>query len=114
MLVAVLHFLMDSDDPFGVTRRLIDAVPSGSYVTISHATTDLVPSHIASIAAPTTAESLIDMSFRTREQFAAFFDGLELIPPGITPVIEWRPEDPPEKRRPVAQASMYGAVARKP
>jgi hypothetical protein len=44
----------------------------------------------------------------------AFFDGVEIVSPGITPVTEWRPEDPPEKRTPVGQASMYAAVARKP
>lgn len=114
MLVAVLHFLRDSDDPYGVARRLIEAIPSGSYVAISHATTDLVPQHIADTAAPATTTSMIDMAFRTRDQFAAFFDGLDLIAPGVTPVTEWRPEDQPEQRTPVAQASMYAAVARKP
>ncbi|SCL32934.1 S-adenosyl methyltransferase [Micromonospora rhizosphaerae] len=114
MLVAILHFLRDSDDPYGVTRRLIEAIPSGSYVVISHATTDLVPRHIAATAASTTATSMIDMAFRTRDQFESFFDGLELIPPGISPVTEWRPEDPPEQRTPAVQASMYAAVARKP
>ncbi|WP_319459667.1 SAM-dependent methyltransferase [Micromonospora sp. RTP1Z1] len=114
MLVAILHFLPDGDDPYGVTRRLIEALPSGSYVTISHATTDLVPRHIAAAAAPSTTTSMIDMAFRTRDQFASFFDGLELLPPGIIPVTEWRPDDPPELRTPTAQASMYAAVARKP
>ncbi|MGC5020145.1 SAM-dependent methyltransferase [Micromonospora sp. DT47] len=114
MLVAILHFLTDGDDPYGVTRRLIEAIPSGSYVVISHATTDLVPHHIAATAAPTTTTSMIDMAFRSREQFASFFDGLELVHPGISPVTEWRPDDPPEQRTPVAQASMYAAVARKP
>ncbi|MGC1213065.1 MAG: SAM-dependent methyltransferase [Micromonospora sp.] len=114
MLVAVLHFLRDSDDPYGVTRRLIEAIPSGSYVVISHATTDLVPRHIAATATPTTRTSMIDMAFRSRDEFAAFFDGLDLIAPGVSPVTEWRAEDLPEQRTPVAQASMYAAVARKP
>lgn len=114
MLVAILHFLPDGDDPYGVTRRLVEALPSGSYLVISHATTDLVPRHIAATAAPSAATSMIDMAFRTRDQFASFFDGLELIPPGISPLTEWRPDDPPEQRTPAAQASMFAAVARKP
>jgi hypothetical protein len=114
MLVAILHFLVDDDDPYGLTRTLIDAIPSGSYMAISHVTLDFVPPHLAATAAPVTKQSQIDMSFRTGEQFAAFFDGLELVEPGITPVTEWRPEDPPEKRTPAGQATMYGAVARKP
>ncbi|MFC0003485.1 SAM-dependent methyltransferase [Micromonospora siamensis] len=114
MLIAILHFLPDGDDPYGVTRRLVDALPSGSHVVISHATTDLVPRQIAATAAPSTRSSMIDMAFRGRDQFAAFFDGLELLEPGITPVTEWLPDDAPEQRTPVAQASMYAAVARKP
>ncbi|MFD2764888.1 SAM-dependent methyltransferase [Micromonospora eburnea] len=114
MLVAILHFLTDADDPYGITRRLVEALPSGSYVVISHATTDLVPPEVAVHAAPAIATSMIDMAIRTRDEFAAFFDGLELVPPGISPITEWRPEVPPEQRPPAAQASMYAAVARKP
>ncbi|MFR9775415.1 SAM-dependent methyltransferase [Micromonospora sp. MS34] len=114
MLVAVLHFLTDADDPYAITRRLVEALPSGSFLVISHATTDLVPRDIAATAAPVTTSSMIDMAFRSRDQFAAFFAGLELVEPGISPVTEWRPDDAPEQRRPAAQASMYAAVARKP
>ncbi|MFE9207446.1 SAM-dependent methyltransferase [Micromonospora sp. NPDC007230] len=114
MLVAVLHFLTDADDPYAITRRLVDALPSGSYLVVSHATTDLVPRDVAATAAPVTTTSMIDMAFRSRDQFAAFFAGLELVPPGITPVTEWQPDDPAELRTAAAQASMYAAVARKP
>ncbi|MEU2610995.1 SAM-dependent methyltransferase [Micromonospora sp. NPDC007271] len=114
MLVAILHFLTDVNDPHGITRRLIEALPSGSYVVISHATTDLVPREVAATAAPVTTTSMIDMAFRTRGEVAAFFDGLELVPPGISPITEWHSDAPPEHRTPAAQASMYGAVARKP
>ncbi|MFU8871631.1 SAM-dependent methyltransferase [Micromonospora sp. SL4-19] len=114
MLVAMLHFLTDADDPYGITGRLLEALPSGSYLVISHATTDLVPREVAATAAPVTTTSMIDMAFRTRDEFATFFDGLELVPPGISPITEWHPDTPAEQRLPAAQASMYGAVARKP
>jgi hypothetical protein len=114
MLVAILHFLTDADDPYAITRRLVKALPSNSYVVISHATTDLVSREVAATAAPVTRTSMIDMAFRTRGEFGAFFDDLELVPPGISPVTEWRPDDSPEQRRAAAQASMYAAVARKP
>ncbi|MCW3842318.1 SAM-dependent methyltransferase [Micromonospora yasonensis] len=114
MLVAILHFLTDADDPYGISRRLVDALPSGSYLVVSHATTDLVPRDIAATAAPVTTSSQIDMAFRSRDQIAAFFDGLELVEPGISPLTEWRPDQAPEQRTPVAQASMYAAMARKP
>lgn len=114
MLVAILHFLTPADDPHAITRRLVDALPSGSYVVISHATTDLVPREVAENAAPATTTSMIDMAFRDRDEFGAFFAGLDLVDPGITPITEWRPEEPAEQRVPAGQASMYAAVARKP
>ncbi|MEU1643795.1 SAM-dependent methyltransferase [Micromonospora zamorensis] len=51
---------------------------------------------------------------RDRAEFARFFTGLELAEPGIVPVTEWRPQVPPEQRPALADASIYGAVARKP
>ncbi|WP_046563255.1 SAM-dependent methyltransferase [Micromonospora sp. HK10] len=113
-MVAILHFLTEADDPYAITRRLVDALPSGSYVVISHATTDLVPREIATAAAPATTSSMIDMAFRDRDEFGAFFTGLELVEPGIAPITEWHPEEPADQRVPAAQASMYAAVARKP
>jgi hypothetical protein len=56
---------------------------------------------------------MIDMAFRNRDEFGAFFDGLEFVEPGISPITEWRPDDAPEQRPPLAQAAMYAAVARK-
>ncbi|MFG2054337.1 SAM-dependent methyltransferase [Micromonospora sp. NPDC048930] len=114
MLVAILHFLTDADDPYAITRRLVDALPSGSYLVVSHATIDLVPRDIAATAAPVTTTSMIDMAFRSRDEFGGFFDGLEFVEPGISPVTEWRPDDAPEQRLPAAHASMYAAIARKP
>ncbi|MFC4108695.1 SAM-dependent methyltransferase [Micromonospora zhanjiangensis] len=114
MLVAILHFLVDHDEAYRVVRTLVDALPSGSHLVISHATTDLVPPRVAASAAPTSDASQIRMSFRTRDQIAAFFDGLELLPPGVSPITEWRPDARSAGRTPVDQASMYGAVARKP
>ncbi|MFE9690214.1 SAM-dependent methyltransferase [Micromonospora sp. NPDC005806] len=114
MLVAILHFLTDADDPYAITRRLVEALPSGSYLVISHATLDMVPQDLAVTAAPATKASQIDMAFRNRDEFGAFFDGLEFVEPSISPVTEWQPDDAPEQRPPVAQAAMYAAIARKP
>jgi hypothetical protein len=52
--------------------------------------------------------------YRTRDEFARFFDGLDLVPPGITPIADWRAEDEPLPRPAPERASSYGAVGRKP
>jgi hypothetical protein len=116
MLVAVLHFIMDNrDDPYGVVRTLVDALPSGSYVTITNVTTDYMPEHIKAESLAVQASGRYgDIRFRSRDEFARFFEGLELVEPGIVSVNEWRAEGEPEPRPSTAEVSVYGAVARKP
>jgi hypothetical protein len=111
-LIAVLHFFKDAQDPHGIVARLLDALPSGSYLALSHATWDYTPQERYDALAPTiNAEG----QNRDRAEFAKFFTGLELVDPGITLVSEWRRNldtdgDTPDRM----QISTYGAVARKP
>ncbi|MFC5923076.1 SAM-dependent methyltransferase [Micromonospora vulcania] len=116
MLVAVLHFLPDGDDPYALVRRLLDALPAGSYLAASHATHDYLPPQIAEEAKAAAKgggpHGLINL--RTRGEFTRFFVDLDVVEPGITSVAEWRAEDEPEPRPSVAEVSMYGAVARRP
>jgi hypothetical protein len=114
MLVAVMHFLPDSDDPYGILRRLIKALPSGSYLVISHATSDyLTPEQLAA-SAEANERSGVTFRLRSVEEFSRFFEGLDLIEPGITSVVNWRPELPPEERPSVEGVSMLCGVARLP
>jgi SAM-dependent methyltransferase len=109
MLVAVLHFVPDADNPRGLTESLIRALAPGSYVVMSHMTHDfLSPEDAAQVNRVVSSEAL---RARSKEQFAAFLDGLELLDPGIVPVSEWRAEDEPEPRPTPAEVSCYGAVA---
>jgi hypothetical protein len=110
VMLAVLHFVRDFEDPYGVVRTLVDAMPSGSYLVMSHATYDLVD--------PAKVEKLETLSggqwrSRSRAEFARFFDGLELVDPGVVPIGDWRP-DPGVARPDPAQIVTYGAVARIP
>ncbi|RLK25042.1 S-adenosyl methyltransferase [Micromonospora sp. M71_S20] len=115
MLVAILHFVGDEDDPYAVVTRLLDALPPGSYLAASHATHDYLPPHVAQEAKAAarggSPHGLINL--RTRAEFTRFFDGLELMEPGVTSVAEWRAEDAPQPRPAAAEVSMYGGVARK-
>jgi S-adenosyl methyltransferase len=110
MLVAVLHFITEDENPYGVVARLVDALAPGSYLVMSHATGDYLDAKTLAgfSAGPAT------ISFRTREQFATFFDGLELLPPGVVSAAQWRAEDESQPRPTAADTATYCAVARVP
>jgi hypothetical protein len=111
MLVAILHFIPDDADPLGIIARLVAAMPSGSYLVMSHATGDF---WTARARADIASGRFGPLSPRTHEQLGQFFDGLELVPPGIVSIAEWRAENEPEPRPTAAESYAYGAVARIP
>jgi hypothetical protein len=108
MLLAVLHFVRDFEDPYGIVARLVGALPPCSHLVVSHATYDLVP--------PDTVATLERISrgqwrSRTADEVARFFTGLELVEPGVVPIGDWRP-DPGAPRPDPAEIVTYGAVGR--
>jgi SAM-dependent methyltransferase len=111
MLLAVLHFFPDSVDPQALVRRLVSALAPGSYLVMSHGTYDFLPAQTAQRADHTmSAEGVYP---RDRDGFAAFFDGLELLDPGIVSVARWRSAGDPQPRPSDAEVGCYAAVARK-
>jgi S-adenosyl methyltransferase len=113
MLVAVLHFIRDSDDPAGIVRTLLDALPSGSYLAASHGSAEYDPAGMEAAARAFRASG-VPNQFRSADEFAQIaFRGLELIEPGIVPVADWRPSTSAPRPLP-AEAGFNGAVARKP
>ena len=89
LLIAVLHFIPDADDPYAVVARLMDAVPSGSYLVMAHAASDIAPEASAEMARRYNAMSSASITPRSRDQVARFFDGLDLLPPGLVPISKW-------------------------
>jgi len=116
MLLAVLHFVPDGEDPYALVDTLLDALPAGSYLAASHATHDYLTAEVAAEAKAAARgggpHGVINL--RSREEVVRFFDGLELVEPGICSVAEWRADGEPEPRPSVVDVSMYGGVARKP
>jgi hypothetical protein len=109
MLAAILHFIPDGQDPYAIVTRLVDVLPPGSYLVMSHATNDfLAPEEAAEI----TAGRWGPFYPRSEAEFARFFDGFDLVPPGITSVASWHAEAEPRPRPTAAEAYTYGAVAR--
>jgi SAM-dependent methyltransferase len=110
LMIAVLHFI---PDPMPAVQYLVRAMAPGSYLAITHITKDLLPPDIAAGADDTNARSGVAAWFRHRDEFAAFFHGLDVVPPGIRPIAEWR-DDRLDDRPSPAEAALYGAVARIP
>jgi SAM-dependent methyltransferase len=115
MLVAILHHLLDADAPFDHVGTLIDAVPSGSYLILTHASLDFVdPEPAAELEAVFTASG-IQFQSRTRGDLEHLVAGLEVMEPGIVPVTAWRPDVQLVDAVPSAKgAGHWGVVARKP
>jgi hypothetical protein len=115
LLIAVLHFLTPDDDPGALVRHLVERLPSGSYLALTHFTFDFMPPEL-SRGLETARGSGSHGAFqpRSREQVAAFLDGLDLIEPGLVSVTDWRPRDEPRPGASAAEASVFGALARVP
>jgi O-methyltransferase involved in polyketide biosynthesis len=92
LLLAVLHFIPDEDDPYAIVRELMDAVPSGSFLVIVHAPSDRSPEEMAEQTRRYNESGAELMRPRSQEEILRFFTGLELIGPGIAPLSEWLPE----------------------
>ena len=112
LLVAILHFIQDEEDPRGIIETLMGAVPPGSYLVLSHATADAFPEWAE--ATRVYAKATSGLRNRTRAEVEALFEGLELTDPGVTWLHEWHPTagtaEPGEAGRSVG----WCGVARKP
>jgi hypothetical protein len=111
MLAAILHVIPEADDPYAIVAQLVDAVPTGSYLAISHLGADLLGQGQQD-ALTGLADRMIQQIPvpRTRDQVTSFFKGTELVEPGLVPAEQWRP-DPGTGD--AGSSSLWSAVARK-
>jgi S-adenosyl methyltransferase len=114
LLIAVMHFIPDDDDPWGLVARLLAVLPSGSFLALSHLTGDFDPAAWEGVVA-VYRRSGVTMRVRPKPDIDRFFAGLDLIDPGVVSLPRWRP-DPSDVGNPPGDAavSVYGGVARKP
>ena len=112
MLVAVLMYFRDTDDPnpFEMVATVMEPMPSGSYLAVTHPTPDFNPEETAQAVAAAEAAG-ITLVPRGQAEIARFFSGLDVVDPGVTPVLSWRPDEPPADPR---SAYYWAGVARKP
>ena len=113
MLVAILHFIPDEDDPSALVATLLSGLAPGSYLVSSHVTAELDPEGVHGMERAYRAGGLW-AGARTAADFGRlFFTGLELVDPGLVLISDWRPTGemlPPS----ASEVSSNGAVARKP
>jgi len=110
MLIGILHCIPDEDDPAGVIRQLMDAVPPGSYLAISHPANDINSPGVRRLASRLNELMPVKLRFRSRAEVATLFDGLELVEPGLVRAPEWRPDSDADLDNP---AAVWAGVARK-
>lgn len=113
MLFAVLHFIEDADNPQGLLAELVEALPSGSCVALSHVTGDFDPAAWKSVVG-LYRKAGIPAQARSRTAVEAFTAGLEVVPPGLQLVSRWRPDGLVDPSLTDARLSCYGVVAHKP
>jgi S-adenosyl methyltransferase len=113
MLISIMHAIQDADDPHAIVATLLDAVPPGSYLALSHVGLELYPAQtrqaLADIAGQLAQQHF---TWRSREQVTRFFTGTDLMDPGLVRVEEWRP-DAATADADAQQSSFWCAVGRK-
>jgi S-adenosyl methyltransferase len=90
-LTLTLHAISDEDDPQAIVAQIMKAAPPGSYLSISHPASDIEPEKAANVADRLKPLSYQQYTPRTRAEVLRFFDGLELVEPGLVQVQQWRP-----------------------
>lgn len=110
LLVAILHFVEEADDPYGAVAELREALAPGSMLVLTHATYEGIP------LPPERAEGAVDvyrdmrnpLIMRTRDEIARFFEGYDMVEPGLVPMPRWRPDTVPEDEDPYAFSGLAG------
>jgi hypothetical protein len=111
ILNAVIHHVLDEEDPYGIVSRYKDALAPGSYMQLTHFCDS---SAEARANEQVLKDSLGRGQIRSREQIERFFDGLDLVEPGLVYLPQWRPDEPVSLPLSPGSMAILGGVARKP
>jgi S-adenosyl methyltransferase len=111
VLMAILHLIPDTDDPYGIVARLAGAAPAGSYLALSQIASDIDVREVAQARDQVGRYMPVKQTYRSHAEVMRFFEGMELAEPGLVKVQEWRPDAAADAAMPSA---LWGGVARKP
>jgi O-methyltransferase involved in polyketide biosynthesis len=112
MLLGTLNFVIDTDRARAIVNRLVDAVPSGSYLVIAHPTMEVHGEAMAEAVRRWNEAGSAQMTLRSRDELTSLFDRLELLEPGVVSCPQWRPE--PDDADADLDVSQFCGVGRKP
>jgi SAM-dependent methyltransferase len=112
LLLGVLHFVADEADPAGCVAGLRDAVAPGSFLAITHATSDGQPTEVLE-AQKLSGRTSTEIVLRSKDEITAYFDGWSLVEPGLVHLPLWRPDNPDDIAADPEQSGAFGGVARK-
>jgi hypothetical protein len=110
MLLGVVNHILDDDEAYGSVARLVAALPAGSHLVLTHSTAEIHGELMLEVMRETTARGGTPIRARTRGEIERFFDGMELIEPGVVSCSRWRPQ-PVEVGEP-AEVYLFGGVGR--
>jgi SAM-dependent methyltransferase len=110
LLVAILHFVEDTDDPYGAVAELRDALAPGSALVVAHASYEGIPLPRERVEGAVDVYKDIrnPLIMRSREEIARFFEGYDMVEPGLVPTAKWRPDTAPEDEDPYALSGFAG------
>ncbi|AWW36211.1 MULTISPECIES: SAM-dependent methyltransferase [Streptomyces] len=111
MLLGVVIFVPDDEDPYALVRQLVDRLPAGSHLVLSHTVTSPAMPDVDEAVKFWNEHGTPKLTQRTPEQVTRFFDGLDLLEPGVVSCSRWRP-DGADGAEP-EEVAMFGGVARK-
>ncbi len=111
MLVSILQLIRDEEDPYGIVAQLMSRVPRGSYLVLTHPASDILSELVAEIARRYNESVVTPATLRSFGQVARFFDGLELVEPGIVQCHRWHPR--PGESVNEYEVAGWGAAGRK-
>jgi hypothetical protein len=110
MLIAILHLISDDDSPHAIVHRIMDGVPPGSYLALSHVASDIDSEPTDEVGRRLNQRMAHQVTYRSRPEVSRLFGDLDLLAPGVVAVQAWRPDTEAEAQSPSA---MWGGVARK-
>jgi O-methyltransferase involved in polyketide biosynthesis len=112
MMLGIVNFIIDTAQAQQILRALVDRVPSGSYLVISHPTTEVDAAPMIEAVKFWNQQGSAPMTLRTREELLRFFGGMELVEPGVVTCSRWRPDV--MEIGDIVDVTHFGGVARKP
>jgi S-adenosyl methyltransferase len=112
LLIGILQMIPDEDNPRAIVARLVEAIPAGSWLAVFHPASDILPDQIGEAARRVSARSANSTTLRSAAEVERFFDGLDLMDPGLVQVHRWQPgsAEPDDGE----QVAGYAGLARKP